>query len=230
MSDSKLPVTYKQDNAGIFDSVESTSALRLAFKRFYCREHTSANLFQVRRGLSFRAGADPWTQGRTATVDVQEKKNKVKEAETEAAKNHAARQLIKKLVNFRMKEGKRTRARAIAYQTFHRLAQSERNVLDLLVEAVENVKPVCEVEKVGVAGTIYDVPGIVDRDRQETLAIRWILDAASKRRGSHKVTLEKCLESEILDAHRKRGHARKKRDTLHKVASNNRSFAHFRWW
>ena len=217
---------------GIVDSVESTSVLGLPFKRFYCRESASANLFQVRRSFSFQAGADTWTREHSATVEAQEKKSEVKEAKAEgdAFKNHAARQLIKKLVNFRMKEGKRTRARAIAYQTFHRLAQSERNVPDLLVEAVDNVKPVCEVERVGVAGTIYDVPGIVPRDRQETLAIRWILDAASKRRGSHRVSLEKCLVSEILDAYRKRGHARNKRDTLHKLASNNRSFAHFRWW
>jgi small subunit ribosomal protein S7 len=51
-----------------------------------------------------------------------------------------------------------------------------------MVDAVENIKPICEVEKVGVAGTIYDVPGIVARDRQRTLAIRWILEAAFKRR------------------------------------------------
>lgn len=63
-----------------------------------------------------------------------------------------------------MKEGKRTRA--IVYQTFHRPAQTERDVIKLMVDAVENIKPICEVEKVGVAGTIYDVPGIVARDRQ----------------------------------------------------------------
>ncbi|KAL5572074.1 hypothetical protein UlMin_021671 [Ulmus minor] len=92
------------------------------------------------------------------------------------------KQLIKQLVNFRTKEGKRTRVRAIVYQTFHRLAQTKRDVIKLMVDDVKNVKPICEVEKVGVAGTIYDVPGIVARDRQQTLAIRWILEAAFKRR------------------------------------------------
>ena len=140
------------------------------------------------------------------------------------------KQLIKKLVNFRMKEGKRTRVRAIVYQTFHRLAQTERDVIKLMVDAVENIKPICEVEKVGVAGTIYDVPGIVARDRQQTLAIRWILEAAFKRRISYRISLEKCLFAEILDAYRKRGIARKKRENLHGLASTNRSFAHFRWW
>ena len=140
------------------------------------------------------------------------------------------KQLIKKLVNFRMKEGKRTRVRAIIYQTFHRPAQTERDVIKLMVDAVDNIKPICEVEKVGVAGTLYDVPGIVARDRQQTLAIRWILEAAFKRRISYRISLEKCSFAEILDAYRKRGIARQKRENLHRLASTNRSFAHFRWW
>lgn len=140
------------------------------------------------------------------------------------------KQLINKLVNFRMKEGKKTRVRAIVYQTFHRPARTERDVIKLMVDALENIKPICEVEKVRIAGTIYDVPGIVARDRQQTLAIRWILEAAFKRRISYRISLEKCSFAEILDAYRKRGIARKKRETLHGLASTNRSFAHFRWW
>ena len=140
------------------------------------------------------------------------------------------KQLIKKLVNFRMKEGKRTRVRAIVYQTFHRPARTERDVIKLMVDTLENIKPICEVEKVGIAGTIYDVPGIVARDRQQTLAIRWILGAAFKRRISNRMSSEKCLSAEIPDAYRKRGIARKKRDDPHEPAPTNRSFVHFRWW
>nr|UTM92097.1 ribosomal protein S7 [Dendrobium amplum] len=140
------------------------------------------------------------------------------------------KQLINKLVNFRMIDGKRTRARAIVYQTFHRPARTERDVIKLMVDAVDNIKPICEVVKVGVAGTIYDVPGIVARDRQQTLAIRWILGAAFKRRISYRISLEKCSFAEILDAYRKRGIARQRRENLHGLASTNRSFAHFRWW
>lgn len=140
------------------------------------------------------------------------------------------KQLIKKLVNFRMKKGKKTKVRSIVYQTFHRLARTEHDAIKVMADALENVKPVCEVEKVGIAGTLYDVPGIVPKDRQQTLAIRWILDAAFKRRVSHRTSLEKCLYSELLDAYRKRGIARKKRESLHGLASTNRSFAHFRWW
>nr|BCT42638.1 ribosomal protein S7 [Musa acuminata subsp. microcarpa]BCT42710.1 ribosomal protein S7 [Musa acuminata]BCT43412.1 ribosomal protein S7 [Musa acuminata AAA Group]BCT42749.1 ribosomal protein S7 [Musa acuminata]BCT42788.1 ribosomal protein S7 [Musa acuminata] len=141
------------------------------------------------------------------------------------------KQLINKLVNFRMIDGKRTRVRAIVYQTFHRPATSisERDVIKLMVDAVDNIKPICEVVKVGVAGTTYDVPGIVARDRQQTLAIRWILGAAFKRRISYRISLDKCSFAEILDAYRKRGIARNKKDHLHGLASSNRSFAHFRW-
>nr|WKK50045.1 ribosomal protein S7 [Melastoma dodecandrum] len=104
------------------------------------------------------------------------------------------------------------RVRAIVYQTFHRLARTEGDVIKLMVDTVENIKPICEVEKVGVAGTIVDVPGIVAKDRQQTLAIRWILEAAFKRRINNRISLEKCSSAEILDAYRKRGIARKKRE------------------
>ncbi|KAA3471114.1 ribosomal protein S7 [Gossypium australe] len=86
------------------------------------------------------------------------------------------KQLIKKLVNFRMKEGKRTRVRAIFYQTFHHPAQTERDVIKLMVDAIENIAHI----RSGKTGTIYDIPGIVAKDRQQTLAIRWILEAAFK--------------------------------------------------
>nr|WRW54051.1 ribosomal protein S7 [Mesembryanthemum crystallinum] len=142
----------------------------------------------------------------------------------------AQKDLIKKLVHFRMKAGQRSKVRAIVYQTFHRLARTQGDVIKLMVDAVENIKPICKVEKVRVAGTIYDVPGIVARERQQTLAIRWILEAAFKRRINHRISLEKCSFDEILDAYKKRGIARKKRENLHGLASANRSFAHFRWW
>uniref|UniRef100_A0A803MBG4 Small ribosomal subunit protein uS7 domain-containing protein n=1 Tax=Chenopodium quinoa TaxID=63459 RepID=A0A803MBG4_CHEQI len=140
------------------------------------------------------------------------------------------KQLIKKLVNFHMKVGKRTKVRAIVYKTFHRPARTEGDVIKLMVDSVDNIKPICKVEKVRVEGTIYDVLGIVARDRQQTIAIRWILEAAFKRRISYRISLEKCSFDEILDAYRKRGISRKKRENLHGLASANRSFAHFRWW
>nr|ULQ69046.1 ribosomal protein S7 [Carex sp. SCSB-B-000526] len=112
----------------------------------------------------------------------------------------------------------------------HHLARNELDVIKLMVETVDNIKPICEVIKVGVAGTVYDVPGIVARNRQQTLAIRWIMFAAVKRRISYRISLEKCLFAEILDAYNKKGIAHKRRENLHGLASTNRNFAHFRWW
>eukprot|EP01018_Ginkgo_biloba_P041093 Gb_15254 [translate_table: standard] len=140
------------------------------------------------------------------------------------------KQLINKLVNFRTINGERTRARAIAHQTFHRSAQTERDVTNLLVNIVENIKPKCEVGKVRVAGTTHNVLEIAARDHQQTLAIRWILGAAFKRRISNRIGSNKCSSAKIPDAYRKRGLARKKRDDPHEPTPTNRSSAHLRWW
>src|SRR5579875_2602934 len=140
------------------------------------------------------------------------------------------KQLIKKLVHICMINGEKTRSRAIVYKTFHCLAQ-HGDILRLLVNAIENVKPVCEVKKVRISGTTQLVPSIIATNRQETLAIRWMLEAAAKRRINKKsMSLDQCLADEILDASRKMGIARKKRDDLHKLAQANRSFSHYRWW
>nr|ARX63708.1 ribosomal protein S7 [Hydrocleys nymphoides] len=128
-----------------------------------------------------------------------------------------------------MISGKRRRVRAIFDETFHRLARSEGDVIELLVKAVENIKPLCEVEKVKIAGTTYDVPSIVGRDRQQSLAIRWILEGAEEGRISKSTSLEKSSFEEIVDAYRQRGIAHMKRKNLHRLASVKRRFAHFRW-
>ena len=113
---------------------------------------------------------------------------------------------------------------------FHCLAQ-HGDILRLLVNAIENVKPICEVKKVRISGTTQLVPSIIATNRQETLAIRWMLEAAAKRRMNKKsMSLDQCLADEILDASRKMGIACKKRDDLHKLAQANRSFSHYRWW
>nr|YP_009431766.1 ribosomal protein S7 [Calypogeia arguta]ASZ80295.1 ribosomal protein S7 [Calypogeia arguta]UYI31573.1 ribosomal protein S7 [Calypogeia arguta] len=144
--------------------------------------------------------------------------------------NGKQRQLIKKLVHICMIDGKKTRSRAIVYKTFHRLAP-HGDVIKLLVNAIENVKPICGVKKVRISGITRLVPSITATTRQETLAIRWMLESAAKRRmGKKSISLDRCLYAEILEASQKMGIARKKRDDLHKLAEANRSFSHYRWW
>nr|QIA60195.1 ribosomal protein S7 [Haplomitrium mnioides] len=144
--------------------------------------------------------------------------------------NGRQKQLIKKLVHICMIDGKKVRSRAIVHETPHRLAP-HGDVIKLLVNAIENVKPIREVKKVRIAGTTRLVPSIMATNRQETLAIRWTPESAAKRRmGKKSVSLDQCLYVEILEASQKMGIARKKRDDLHKLAEANRSFSHYRWW
>ncbi len=75
------------------------------------------------------------------------------------------------------------------------------------------------------------MPSIIATNHQETLAIRWMLEAIAKRHMSKKsISLDRCLFDEILDASQKMGIARKKRDDLHKLIQANYSFSHYRWW
>jgi small subunit ribosomal protein S7 len=88
---------------------------------------------------------------------------------------------------------------AIVYKTLHCLAH-HGNILKLLVNAIENVKPICEIKKVKIYGTTQLIPLIIKTNRQKTLAIRWMLEGATKRHMSKKSrSLYECLSDEILD-------------------------------
>jgi ribosomal protein S7 len=103
--------------------------------------------------------------------------------------------------------------------------------LVLLMNAIENVKPIVEVKKVRISGTTQLVPSIIPKNRQICLAIRWIVEAAISRRNTKKsMTLDECFFAELIDASQNIGTVRKRRDDLHKLAESNRGFAHYRWW
>lgn len=104
------------------------------------------------------------------------------------------------------------------------------SVLHVLAQAVENVTPSLEVRKVRVAGTSYLVPAILSKKRQETLAIRWIIESAKKRKKNLKFNFSECLADEIYEASKKQGNARQKRDELHRLAEANRAYIRYRWW
>nr|YP_009277436.1 ribosomal protein S7 [Ophioglossum californicum]YP_010439854.1 ribosomal protein S7 [Ophioglossum vulgatum]AOH05906.1 ribosomal protein S7 [Ophioglossum californicum]UTD44900.1 ribosomal protein S7 [Ophioglossum vulgatum] len=142
------------------------------------------------------------------------------------------KRLINKLVHSCMIGGEKTKSRATVSKTFSRLSQTTPDVITLLAHAIENVKPTREVEKVRIAGTTHNVPKILAKKRQETLAFRWIVEAAVKRRimSQRNESFDQCLSAEIPEASQKRGSTRKRRDDLHKLAEANRSFAHYRWW
>jgi len=152
--------------------------------------------------------------------------------------------LSEKIINLMMIHGKKAKAFSIFYKTLNKLETkllssskfqvppATKNLLvkKALVQAIENVKPSLEVRKVRVARMTYQVPAILTLNRQENLAIRWLLDSAKKRKKTSKMGFDECLALELFDAFNKQGGAREKRDELHKLAEINRAYIRYRWW
>jgi small subunit ribosomal protein S7 len=137
---------------------------------------------------------------------------------------------LQKLINICMLDGKKSKSHLIISKTLSRLSHYG-DVITIVINAIENVQPLLEVKKVRISGSTKWVPSLLSRGRQQTLAIRWLLEAASKRRSATKsMSFDQCLCAEIVDASHKIGVVRKRRDELHKLAEANRGFSHYRWW
>jgi small subunit ribosomal protein S7 len=139
-------------------------------------------------------------------------------------------QRLTKFINMIMKDGKKSVAENIVYdalsQMSDRSGQSEEIVVEMLVTALDNVKPSVEVKSRRVGGATYQVPIEVRPARRETLAMRWVIDAARNR--SEK-SMAQRLAGELLDAAENRGSAVKKREDTHRMAEANKAFSHYRW-
>jgi small subunit ribosomal protein S7 len=144
----------------------------------------------------------------------------------EDAKYHSP--LVSRLVNVVMSSGKKATAQKIVYGTFDRIAEKnpQSNPLEILQRAVDNAKPRLEVKARRVGGATYQVPIEAAPERQQALALRWLVDFADARKGQR---MGDALASEILDAYQGQGNAIRKRDEVHKMAQANKAFAHFRW-
>ena len=136
--------------------------------------------------------------------------------------------VVSKLVSKVMHQGKRALAERIVYAAIYRANEGAESVdpVEVLNRAVENAKPRVEVKSRRVGGATYQVPLEVSLDRQEALAMRWIVNAARSRRGT---PMHIALANEIRDASTNQGVVVRKRDETHKMAQANRAFAHFRW-
>lgn len=136
--------------------------------------------------------------------------------------------VVAKLVSKVMTQGKRALAERIVYAAIERANEGTESVdpVEVLNRAVENAKPRVEVKSRRVGGATYQVPLEVSIDRQESLAMRWIVNAARGRRGT---PMHVALANEIKDASTNQGVVIRKRDETHKMAQANRAFAHFRW-
>ena len=136
-------------------------------------------------------------------------------------------QLVTKLVNNIMYDGKKGVAQKIVYDAFAMIeAKSGENALDVFVAALENVMPVLEVKARRVGGSNYQVPMEVRAARRQTLGLRWITTYA-RNRGER--TMAERLANEIMDAKSGMGGAFKKKEDTHKMAEANKAFAHYRF-
>ena len=138
--------------------------------------------------------------------------------------------MLAKFINMVMLSGKKSVAERIVYGALDRIAQRSGQggdrAVELLSQALDNIKPAVEVKSRRVGGATYQVPVEVRATRRETLAMRWAIDAARKR--SEK-TMALRLAHELLDAAENRGSAVKKREDTHRMAEANKAFAHYRW-
>jgi len=139
-------------------------------------------------------------------------------------------ELLAKFMNMIMNDGKKSVAERIIYGALDRISEKETHAddkaLELLETALENVKPAVEVKSRRVGGATYQVPVEVRPVRRQTLAMRWIIDAARKR--SEK-SMAHRLAYELLDAAENRGTAVKKKEDTHRMAEANKAFSHYRW-
>ncbi len=136
-------------------------------------------------------------------------------------------QLVTKLVNNIMYDGKKGVAQKIVYDAFAMIeAKSGENALDVFTAALENVMPVLEVKARRVGGSNYQVPMEVRAARRQTLGLRWITGYA-RQRGEK--TMAERLACEIMDAKNSMGGAYKKKEDTHKMAEANKAFAHYRF-
>jgi small subunit ribosomal protein S7 len=136
-------------------------------------------------------------------------------------------ELLAKFINMLMKDGKKSVAERIIYGALDQVADKRKaDPVDLLETAMENVRPLVEVKSRRVGGATYQVPVEVRPARRNSLAMRWLIDASSKR--SEK-SMALRLAGELMDASDSRGAAVKKREDTHRMAEANKAFSHYRW-
>ena len=138
--------------------------------------------------------------------------------------------LLQKLINVVMWRGKKNAARTIVYDAMDVLVAKAKGdkekALALFNSAFEQIMPVVEVRARRVGGSVYQIPMEVKSDRRQSLAMRWLISAASTRSDK---TMGKRLAHELLDAVEGRGIAIKKKTDVHRMAEANRAFSHYAW-
>ena len=136
--------------------------------------------------------------------------------------------LASKFVNCLMHDGKKSVAQGVFYKALDIVKEKIADVepIDVFTTAVNNVKPEVEVRSKRVGGAAYQVPMQVNRTRQQSLAIRWLLLAVREKKGR---PMHEKLADELVAAYKREGAAVTRRDNVHRMADANKAFAHFAW-
>jgi small subunit ribosomal protein S7 len=139
-------------------------------------------------------------------------------------------EMLAKFMNVVMQDGKKSAAERILYGAIDRISEKTgkqgNDAIELLSVALDNVKPAVEVKSRRVGGATYQVPVEVRASRRQTLAMRWVIEAARARTEK---SMAFRIAHELMDAAENRGGAVRKREDTHRMADANRAFAHYRW-
>ena len=135
--------------------------------------------------------------------------------------------LASKIINQLMLDGAKTKAQKIFYDALEMVEKRvQADPSEIFTKAIDNIKPHLEVRSKRVGGATYQVPREVNKRRQQSLAIRWLVDAARAKRGK---PMAKRLADELFDAFNNQGAAVTKKENVHKMAEANSAYSHFAW-
>jgi small subunit ribosomal protein S7 len=134
---------------------------------------------------------------------------------------------VTKFTNNLMRDGKKSVAERIVYDALDIVEQrTGRRGIDIFEQAIRNVTPVIEVKPRRVGGATYQVPIDIRTERRQSLALRWLINAARSRGGR---SMAERLAGELLDASNNAGNAVRRKEDTHRMAEANRAFVHYRW-
>jgi small subunit ribosomal protein S7 len=134
---------------------------------------------------------------------------------------------VARFINSITERGKKSLATGIVYRAFDLVEErAKRPAMEVFEEAMKNATPLVEVKPRRVGGATYQIPVEIAPSRRMALAMRWLIDSATKRSGRD---MAARLAGEIMDAARNEGNTIKKREDTHKMAEANQAFAHFRY-
>lgn len=133
--------------------------------------------------------------------------------------------VIAKFINYLMRRGKKTTAQGVLYDAFEEISRTtKQDPLQTFDMAIRNVAPVLEVKARRIGGANYQIAIEVRPARRQALAMRWLLESASAKKGA---SMARRLAGELIAASKKEGGAMKKREDVHRMAEANRAFSHF---